>query len=298
MKKKIVCLLLALTMLSTVVFSAETIKIGGYADVENEAVTADNQFQISNVIAEDVTTYMQGVKTYICGSPTVVTSLDKLKGFGVSTLAPFNGSYIEATFLIADGYTEEQMFGTDKNRPKDMKFTLTKPGIYYVYGNYGIDNMAGAQAVIVINEGTVEQVTAQYTDSKVLVNGSEVKFEAYNINFNNYFKLRDLASVLSGTEKQFEVKWDDELESIYLTSNTAYTTVGGELAPGNGEAKAAVENKSPIYKDGKSIYAKAYTINDNNYFKLRDICRMFDVGVTWNEETNTIGIDTSIPYQD
>ena len=298
MKKKLFCLLMALTMLTTVVLSAETVEIVGYPGVENELITSESQFKITNVVAEDVTTYIPGVKTYICSAPVIVTSLDDLVGFGVSTLSPFGNVYIESTFLIADGYTEEQMFGTETKRPKGMKFTLTKPGTYYVYGNYGIENMSGAEAVIIIEDGAAETIKADYTDSKVLVNGEEVKFEAYNIHDNNYFKLRDLAYVLSGTEKQFEVVWDEELESIYLTSNSPYTVVGGELAPGDGQAKMSEENKSPIYKDGASVYAKAYTINDNNYFKLRDICRMFDVGVIWSEEANTISIDTSIPYTD
>ena len=48
-------------------------------------------------------------------------------------------------------------------------------------------------------------LTAKPTASTVLVNGENVAFDAYNINDNNYFKLRDLAYILSGTEKQFEV---------------------------------------------------------------------------------------------
>ena len=39
------------------------------------------------------------------------------------------------------------------------------------------------------------------TSSIVLVNGEAVSFQAYNIGDNNYFKLRDIAFVLSGTEK-------------------------------------------------------------------------------------------------
>ena len=51
--------------------------------------------------------------------------------------------------------------------------------------------------------------TAKPTASKVLVNDKDVAFDAYNINDNNYFKRRDIALQLSGTEKQFEVEWDE-----------------------------------------------------------------------------------------
>ena len=50
--------------------------------------------------------------------------------------------------------------------------------------------------------------SANPTNAKVLVNGEEVAFDAYTIDGSNYFKLRDLAFVLNGTEKQFEVGWE------------------------------------------------------------------------------------------
>ncbi len=64
------------------------------------------------------------------------------------------------------------------------------------------------------------------------INGKQVAFNAYSINDNNYFKLRDIAKVLSGTKKQFEVTWNGATKSIELKPNTAYTAVGGELATG------------------------------------------------------------------
>ncbi|MGO4373315.1 hypothetical protein AB4Z21_21620 [Paenibacillus sp. MCAF20] len=41
---------------------------------------------------------------------------------------------------------------------------------------------------------------------------------------------------------------------------------------------------------------KAYNIGGNNYFKLRDIAKVFNIGVTWDASTSTIGIDTSLAY--
>ncbi len=140
-------------------------------------------------------------------------------------------------------------------------------------------------------------VSANPTSSKIIVNGKEVSFEAYSINGNNYFKLRDVAKALSGTGKQFEVKWDGTKNVINLVSGSPYTAVGGELAVGDGKAKTAVFNSSPIYKDGVQVNLAAYTINGNNYFKLRDVGQAFDFGVTWDGAANTIRIDTSIGYQ-
>lgn len=142
-----------------------------------------------------------------------------------------------------------------------------------------------------------ETLTVQPTNSKVLVNGEEIAFEAYIINDNNYFKLRDLAKVVSGTEKQFNVEWNNEKKAIELISNSPYTEVGGELSAGDNEAQNAILNTSAISKDGQDIVLAAYTINNNNYFKLRDIAQVFNIGVTWDQETKTVGIDTTVGYE-
>ncbi len=146
--------------------------------------------------------------------------------------------------------------------------------------------------------GWEKVITANPTSSKVLVNGKAVTFEAYTINGNNYFKLRDIAQAVNKTEKNFEVKWDSKNNAINLISNTPYTPVGGELAKGDGKAKVANPTTSKIYKDGKEISLTAYTINGNNYFKLRDIAKAFNIGVFWDGKTNTITIDTSRDYID
>lgn len=136
-------------------------------------------------------------------------------------------------------------------------------------------------------------VIAAATASKVLVNGTETDFEAYNINDNNYFKLRDVAKAVSGSEKQFEVTWDGAKNAINLVSNQAYTVTGGELVKGDGTAKNAVPSTATIYKDGEVIELKAYTINDNNYFMLRDIGRAFNFSVVWD---NAVVVDTTKEY--
>ena len=139
-------------------------------------------------------------------------------------------------------------------------------------------------------------LTATPTASIVLVNGESVAFDAYNINNNNYFKLRDLAYILSGTETQFEVSWDGANNAIALTSGKSYTAVGGEMTGKGAGNKTPSPTSSKIYLDGKEIQFTAYTIEGNNYFKLRDIGETFDFEVDWDGSRNTIVIDTSKSY--
>lgn len=148
-----------------------------------------------------------------------------------------------------------------------------------------------------VAEAVPQEVTATSTAANVLVNGSQVAFEAYNIDGNNYFKLRDLAQALKGASKQFGVSWDAEYNTIRLSSDGEYETIGGELAASEDKtARKANPTGSMIIINGQEAKFTAYNIDGNNYFKLRDIAQAFNIGTTWDEASKTIGIDTSIDY--
>ena len=44
------------------------------------------------------------------------------------------------------------------------------------------------------------------------------------------------------------------------------------------------------------MYYTGYNVNDNNYYKLRDIAEDFDFGVTWEAETQSVYIETDEEY--
>jgi len=195
-------------------------------------------------------------------------------------------------WLIADGTTA----------------TLELPGKYiFIFTDDGLVSSSPAGLLCVhIGDTSSEtqapkelaKINVSPTASKVLVNGEVVEFEAYNIDGYNYFKLRDLAQAVNNTEKNFEVTWDAKNNAVNLISNKPYTSAGGELVKGDGKAKVATPTTSKIYKDGEEIYLTAYNISGNNYFKLRDIAKAFDIGVTWDGANNMIVIDTSISYEE
>ena len=141
--------------------------------------------------------------------------------------------------------------------------------------------------------------TVKLTNSKLNLDKKLINCNAYLIDGNNYFKLRDIAHMLSGTKKQFDVRWDNESQSINLISNNSYTIVGGEMNfIIDSDNKKAIYSSVSIYKDSIRIHLDAYTIDGNNYFKLRDIAKLFDFGVDWDENTNSININTLEKYND
>ncbi len=322
MVKKVLSFCMALTMIAgmaTTAFAAETIKINGYPDykVGEDVVTAEHQISISNVIKKDTTVYLENIDTYICQGPVTVTALDNIEGFFGYTLVQKDGSYnwgeeldiAGNVKLYSDGSIKKYETGAEWTYMEGFEFqkgaiiTITKPGIYTVSGRYSAI-AGGAYAVLVVQDGNNTTTTpvqnteikATPTSSKVLVNGTATDFEAYTINGNNYFKLRDVAKVVSGSDKQFEVTWDGTKNAINLISGQVYTVVGGELAKGDGTGKNAVASNSTIYKDGAVISLTAYTINGNNYFKLRDLGQSFNFGVSWDAANNAVVIDTTQGY--
>ena len=152
--------------------------------------------------------------------------------------------------------------------------------------------IAVATVFIIGSTVPVFAIDAVPTASTILLNGMEVKVGAYNIDGSNYFKLRDIAYMLNGTEKQFNVAYNGALNSIVLTSRQSYTPVGGEMTTGNLETMETSATSSKIIKDGVEIEMAAYNIDGNNYFKLRDLGEKFNFGVDYDEKTNSVQVST------
>lgn len=106
----------------------------------------------------------------------------------------------------------------------------------------------------------------------------------------NYVMLRDVATLLNGSQAQFEVTWDKD-RGIVLATGQAYTPVGGEMRGKDDDEKPYTANTSAITVDGKSVTLDAYTIEGNNYFKLRDLSAVLGFNVDWDSTTNTVIID-------
>lgn len=121
---------------------------------------------------------------------------------------------------------------------------------------------------------------------------------AYNINDNNYFKLRDIAKMLSTSSKRFDIQYNEAKNSIEMLSMFDYTEVGGELTKGDGATRTAQVSSTFLTYDGVPISAACYNIDGNNYFKLRDITDALDCRVEWNNTHQVIQLTTTLPKED
>lgn len=193
------------------------------------------------------------------------------------------------------------------------KITLSQPGWYQVFagictddhqpkGNGGGELDGVDFFITVLDEEAPSSVqpqpsvkTANPSNDKLTVNGVEATPTVYNIDNSNYFKIRDVAALLNGTEKQFSVGYDGEKQSVTATTGQGYDKLPTDLAgapAGAGEAKASGD---AIYVNGAKITPEVYNINGNNYFKLRDLGEALDFYIGWSLERG-VYIETDKPY--
>lgn len=108
------------------------------------------------------------------------------------------------------------------------------------------------------------------TRDAIQLDGQAVKPAGYNINDENYFKLRDIAYLMNGKQASFSVGYDSKLNSITLTTGEPYAPDGSEMKGTN--AKPTIKySTAKVVLNGKQVMMTAYNIDGNNYFRLRDI---------------------------
>lgn len=136
------------------------------------------------------------------------------------------------------------------------------------------------------------------TNDTLTCNGTLQSPTVYKINGSNYFKIRDLAAILNGTEKQFSVGYDAALSSVTATTGQGYEKQPGDLAgaPAGGQ-KTGDPSNDAIYINGEKITAEVYKIDGSNYFKLRDLGKALDFYVGWSQEAGVF-IQTDKPYSE
>lgn len=143
-------------------------------------------------------------------------------------------------------------------------------------------------------------LTAQPTAQSLTVDGKAISgAEIYAVNGNNYFKLRDVAALLNGTDTQFSVDYDAATDTIIIETGKAYTPNGSELASGTDKSSTIQKSEQSLKIDGKTINMSAamtaYAIGGNNYFKLRDLGTALGFTVDYDASTNTIVVTSAAP---
>ena len=127
------------------------------------------------------------------------------------------------------------------------------------------------------------------TKQTLKVHGIETACEAYNIGGYNYFKLRDLALLMMGTESRFAVGYDSATQTVTVTTGIEYTPDDSELAQRGDYSAFAQKSAQKLFIDGKERGdLSVYNIGGYNFFKLRDLGTALGFGVDYDPETNSM----------
>ena len=159
----------------------------------------------------------------------------------------------------------------------------------------GIMSYANAAELRVNPTGTVK-------NSGVYLNGKMIVCSAYNINGNNYFKLRDIMQ-----ELDIYVGYDNATKTIDVDTARAYVPDGSETTAQIEKNRAegfateffpaiAITFTTSVRLNGQPVDWAAYNIYGNNHFKLRDIGEALDISVEYDENTRNVEIDTLRGY--
>ena len=124
----------------------------------------------------------------------------------------------------------------------------------------------------------------------VYVGSTRVYPTGYNINDNNYFKLRDVGK-LAG----FGVDWNEDTRTVEISTTRTVPELTGitDTAVTGATAKPTDQR---ITVDGQEVSMTAYKIKGNNYVKLRDIGKTINFGVSFNMATKAVSIDPNGTY--
>lgn len=124
----------------------------------------------------------------------------------------------------------------------------------------------------------------------VYVGSTRVYPTGYNINDNNYFKLRDVGK-LAG----FGVDWNEDTRTVEIsTTRTAPELTGITDTAVTGATAKPTDQRITV--DGQEVSMTAYKIKGNNYVKLRDIGKTINFGVSFNMTTKAVSIDPNGTY--
>lgn len=106
--------------------------------------------------------------------------------------------------------------------------------------------------------------------------GSSGNLECYKINGQYYYKLDDIAYLMSKTNKSFHVKYDKTKDAMIINSMTAYKGKAASLKKGNGKKHKVTVPATSIVWDGEIVGIPCYKIDGKYYVSPDDIGELTD----------------------
>lgn len=251
---------------------------------------------------------LSDVKTLYSYGPVTVTMKggpDNKYGDGRTINATHDFRISKGELLYCNWTGYEQLFRKVEpmgNGATTTTQTLTEPGVYWVMLESGQEMQGMDVKVCILNpddsmdSNVKTEATAIPASAKVSLNGKAITVPAYSINGNNYLRIRDIAYILNGTSKQFDIIYNSRIGHIRLAPGVAYTVAGGEMTKLLAGNKVGKLSSQTFDTAECGVFPLAYNIDGSNFVQLREVGKIINFGVGY--DNGTIIIDTSKTYDD
>jgi|GEM_PF-3321556 len=204
------------------------------------------------------------------------------------------------TVRVADGLYSETMGETV--RWSEFAFSLDGSGSILIVDSAEPGNYAFTPADTPLSEfpGYVGDAASapkaapecMVSNQPVALDGKVVEIAHYNVDGNNYFKLRDLACILNGSAWQYNVGYDSASRTVTITTAQGYTPLDTDMVVGEDASDTCVLSNQQVLVNGKAVSILAYNIGGDNYVQLRDLAAYVGYGVDYDSSTRTVLITT------
>ena len=260
MKKKIIAFMVLVLIFVVPTFGANNISLDGV--------------EISHIDKVDTRLYVNHngspVKNYSASHPVFIES---------ENVEIKNVEDVNNTWTITDNAAT-----LDGDNTK----IITEEGIYFV-------KTESEMFTVTIEYNKTFSTISAYAESntsKVMVDGNEVEIYGYEIDNSSYFRLKDIAKVLNGTDKQFDVTDNETFNLENITLNKEYKGSHKADLSFNHTDKVARLDGSQIFLDLTSIKTKNYKIDGEIYVNLRDLSEYINIDIGYDSQNNSILIKT------
>lgn len=143
-----------------------------------------------------------------------------------------------------------------------------------------------------------KEMKAVKSSQKITLDNEAVEVAAYNIAGSNYLKLRDVAAIMSGKKKQFNIDYNAERKLIVVETGKPYTKLESDLKPIKEASAKAIFSEKEIILNGDDEDIDTAFINESNYVKLRDIAKIANFYVGYDEASQTVILKSDEAYLD
>ncbi|WP_058259732.1 stalk domain-containing protein [Fenollaria timonensis] len=143
-----------------------------------------------------------------------------------------------------------------------------------------------------------KEMKAVKSSQKITLDKEVVEVAAYNIAGSNYLKLRDVATIMTGKKKQFNIDYNAERKLIVVETGKPYTKLESDLKPIKEASAKAILSEKEIILNGDDEDIDTAFINESNYVKLRDIAKIANFYVGYDEASQTVILKSDEAYLD